>query len=344
MGQHPLDSFAALGRYWSEHPNARRFYFVGNSQMQVVNLAPGEVGAASPEKTYPDLVSDYFQEHAPDTYVVYRLSSGAMSYEEALWYLEYLANSSTLKPDVVFLQINYQALWNAGIRDGMLELLTDASFRSRIEELTAGNDGFADAFAQALSRFDDQRSRVRGADAQPMVRSLAGQPAVAARIEWAFRHAAESIPGFERRLGQQEAFLNTLYRARIYLLRLTPSTSRSISRERVARSQACLRAIAALCRSRGIRLVLFLGPLNPAVPIYRRPDDRRMYRELTGAVAAEYQIAVHDFEGTITAEHWGTVLGVPDPTHIGRAGHRLMADLLIPTIAGTRLQSRSWAR
>ena len=50
-----------------------------------------------------------------------------------LWYATYLALHAPIKPDVLLIQLNYQNFANAGVRDGMLELLTDTDFRKGCE-------------------------------------------------------------------------------------------------------------------------------------------------------------------------------------------------------------------
>src|ERR1035438_9626467 len=55
-GDHPLESFALLSKYWAAHAGPRRVVFIGNSQMQTITLAPGEAPYAELGKTYVDLI------------------------------------------------------------------------------------------------------------------------------------------------------------------------------------------------------------------------------------------------------------------------------------------------
>jgi hypothetical protein len=148
-GEHPLESFAILSKYWAAHPVARRILFIGNSQMQSVTLAPGEAPYSEPAKTYVDLVADLCRQDG--RFLVYRLSAGGLSYEEALWYVYYLFSVPELKPDVIMLQINYQFFAQGGIREGMLELLKDDRFRQRIEQVATAGQPYSESFAQSLT-------------------------------------------------------------------------------------------------------------------------------------------------------------------------------------------------
>jgi hypothetical protein len=304
--------------------------------MQTISLASGEKPIEIPDKTYPDLIGDYFHQHGRDDYLVYRLSAGGLSYAEALWYLEYLAVTPAIRPETVFLQINYQAFNNAGIREGMLEMLNDAAFRGTVEAISADQGLVSAAFAESLARFKNQPARLhRSASAARSTLPTAVPQAsgFGYAIETNVRALLQRLPGFERRVDQRDAFVGTLYRARVYVLKLTPSTARSIGGVRLGVSEECLRAIADLCAKRGIRLAFFYAPLNPRVSLYRVDSDRRTYHEFMSGLAAAYSVPLYDFEGSIPSEHWGTVLNTPDPLHLGRAGHQILASLLISPIA-----------
>jgi hypothetical protein len=117
-GEHPLRSFAILAQHWAAHPGMPRVVFIGNSQMQMMTLAPGEAPSREPARTYVDLIGDRGLREGK--FLTYRLSAGGLSYEEALWYVDYLLSVPEIKPDEILLQVNYQFFAQSGIRDGML--------------------------------------------------------------------------------------------------------------------------------------------------------------------------------------------------------------------------------
>src|SRR5439155_2819452 len=113
-GEHPLESFRTLKSFWSAHPGALRLMLMGNSQTQMVSLAAGESPPSGSEKTYTDQIADHYRQTG-QARVFYRLSAGALSYPEMLWYAAYLTLQPEIKPDVFLVQLNYQNFANSGI-------------------------------------------------------------------------------------------------------------------------------------------------------------------------------------------------------------------------------------
>jgi hypothetical protein len=116
-----------------------------------------------------------------------------------------------------------------------------------------------------------------------------------------------------------------LYRARIYFLRIKPSTARSIMGPQLTRSQAAVEAIAESCRNAGVRLAIFTAPVNPAVSLYRSPDDKSRFQSFVRATAERYRVPVADLEASVAAQFWGRQLNGPDPLHMGRAAQAVVA-------------------
>jgi hypothetical protein len=136
------------------------------------------------------------------------------------------------------------------------------------------------------------------------------------------------IPGFNGREAIKASFVLLMTRCRIYFLHLGSAKARSLSGSRVAASQAAIEDLAELCGRSGIRLILFEAPTNPAVPLYLTPEDDRKYHEFTRSVASRFGLKILDFEHSIPTGEWGMSLNVPDPLHLGRKGHRRLADLM----------------
>lgn len=319
-GDFPVESFRLLSESWAAHPGARRVVLMGNSQSLMTSLAPGEAPPTGPEKTYTDLIADRYRE-AGSQKLFYRLSAGAMSYQEMLWYAMYVSGRADLKPDILLVQLNYQNFVNGGIRGGMLALLSDADFRHKVEAIVERNGADADAFAEALHTFD-QSQHSSGPAA-----TNAGQT-LGYRIETGFRRQLDRIPGFNSREAIAASFVLLMNRCRVYFLHLGSARARSLSGSRIAASRAALEDLADVCGRSGIRMILFEAPTNPAVPLYAKPEDDRQYHEFTRSVASHFGLKVLDFEHSIPAGEWGMSLNVPDPLHLGREGHRRLADLL----------------
>ena len=327
-GEDPLKSFAILKSTWQSSPGAQKVVIMGNSQTMAVSLAPGEPPATGEERTWTDWTTEHFLA-APTKALVYRLSAPAMSYPEALWYVEYLALHPELHPDALVLQINYQSFWNGGVRAGMLGMLEDPAFRAAIEREAAAEKPYSETFGAALK----DRPKPAAGEGKPSSDSTPeAVVSLGSRAEASARDSLDRVPGFKARHEQKEDLAGMLYRARIYLLRLKPTTARSITGTRVVQAVACLDRILEFCAEQKIKPVLFLAPVNPAVKLYGTPDDQAQFNTRVHELEARSHITIQPFEHSIPATMWGRQYDGPDPLHLGRAGHRAMADQMIPAI------------
>jgi hypothetical protein len=325
-GEAPLRSFATLAERWKTP--GRRVLIIGNSQTMEISLAPGEERPTGVERTWTDLVTSELEAAPPgERSLAYRLSAPGMSYPEALWYVEYLALHPELRPDVLVLQINYQSFWNGGVRRGMLELLDDPAFAAAIAAEGRSGQPYAETFAVALADHAKHAASTRSDQADDP-----NQGGFGATAEASVRHQLDTIPGFHARHDQKEDLAEMLYRARIYVLRLKPSTSRSITGTRVVQARACLARILSFCREQHIRPVFFMAPVNPQVKLYRTDEDRQRLADAVREIEALGNIRVAPLESAIPPEMWGRQYNGPDPLHLGRKGHRWLAQLLLPEI------------
>ena len=327
-GEHPLESFRVLKESWAPHHGAERIVLMGNSQTQMTSLAPGECRPSGPEKTYTDQMADYYRETGCRK-VFYRLSAGALSYHEMLWYGLYLASVPAIKPDVFLVQLNYQNFANGGIRGGMLEMLSDSSFRRSVEAVAVRDRPESPAFADALRQYDEKAPQAHSGDSTHVL-------VPGFRLETAFREKLDFIPGFAHRDGMKQSFVFMLVRGRTYLLHLNPTRRRSQVGARLAASRAALEDLVELSGRSGIRVILFQAPCNPAVPLYGTPQDERSYHEFCTSLAARFGIGMLDFEHATPAAEWGMELNAPDPLHLSRAGHRLLARLMLSALESRR--------
>ena len=80
-------------------------------------------------------------------------------------------------------------------------------------------------------------------------------------------------------------------------------------------------------------MVLFQAPTNPATPLYGTPLDDRSYHQFASSLAERFGVPLLDFEHAVPERYWGMALNVPDPLHLGRGGHRVMAALMLNGLA-----------
>lgn len=339
-GDAPVPSLKILAGFWGAHPHETRILFLGNSQMHTVSLARGEARPTGIEKTYVDQIADRLAHDAPST-VTYRLSSSGMSYPEVLWDLTYMMGKPELRPDAIVMQLNYQAFWTGGIRDSILSLLDDPAFHAQIETAAHSDAPYAGAFAEALRRYDEQsqtqsktHSQSNGAAATFTPSSTPGYA-----IETEFRKGLDHSSLFRDRSVDKDDIVQFLYRCRLYFLRLKPSTARSISGGRLLAARAAVLDIIHLAHAQNTPLFLFSAPVNPLVSLYRTPEDRASYEGFVQQAAHENGGPLYDFENTIDASHWGNLLNGPDPLHMGREAHALMAREMYNSIPLDRVTS-----
>jgi len=320
--EHPLTTFQHAADYWRSQPGKRRVVLIGNSQMFSLSLAPGEFPQAAPEHTYPDLVTARLQ---PEGVLTYRLAAPGLSYSEALCEIDYLISHPDLRPSLIVLQINYQAFWNSGIRESLLELLEDHEFHQQARQLTLSGKPYADDFTSAVTKYEERETR-------PGSQTPTPQNGFGSRLENLTRRELSAVAVYRRRHQAKDSFEEMLYRARIYFLRIKPSTARSIAGPQLTRSQAAVEAIAESCRTAGVRLAIFTAPVNPAVSLYRSPEDKSRYQGFVHTVAERYRLPVADLESTVEDKLWGRQLDGPDPLHMGRTAHAVVAGKVAPFI------------
>ncbi len=323
-GEQPVHSLSTLASSWGKPGRVRRILFMGNSQMFAVSLAPGESAPKREEMTYTDIVAEHYRHGGMRNVACYRLAAPGMTYTEMLWYLTYFLNEPDLKPEMLFVQVNYQAFWNGNIRDGMLPMLgSNANFRTQIQRMASDGNPYSSDFIDALRRYD-------GESALQSVTAPWYQPGI--QIESRMRDLLREVPAFDTRHLHKDSLMDLLYSGRVYLLHLKPTTARSITGARLSRSQGALERIVQLATSEHVTILLFNSPVNPGVSLYRTEADRKRYRDFLLRIRQRYQIGLVDLECEIPAPLWGRWMSTPDPLHMGRGGHQKMAEMMIRLI------------
>ncbi|HTS61384.1 MAG TPA: hypothetical protein VMH28_05140 [Candidatus Acidoferrales bacterium] len=320
-GEHPVTSFQGVADHWRARPGWR-VVLIGNSQMFSLSLAPGEVRQSAPEYTYPDLVTERLQ---PEGILTYRLAAPGLSYSEALCEVDYLLIHPELRPALIVLQVNYQAFWNSGIRESLVELFGDRDFRRQAQQRAQSGKPYADDFASALAKCEQKYSRSGSQKPPP-------QNGFGSLLENFTRRELSAVDVYRRHHEAKDSFEEMLYRARTYFLRIKPSGARSILGPQLTRSQAALEAIAASCRAAGVRLAIFMAPVNPAVSLYRSAEDRLRYQGFVRTIAERYGLPMLDLESSVADKLWGRQLDGPDPLHMGRTAHAVVAGRVAPFI------------
>lgn len=329
-GQRPGAGLDFLRQRWRQPSRARRAVLIGNSQTLAIVLAPGERPSQTLDRTYPDIAFATLRD-STSPISGYRLGAPNLSYMEAAFYVDYLLSKPDLRPSQIVLQLNYESFRKSGIRDGMLELLADPDFFAIARAEANEGAPYAAAFQGAIERYQTNLAKQTqyGGAASTSRTGIAESYGMGNRLERGTRGMLTHLPGWTSRSMMKADFLETLYLLRVYVLRITPSTKRSLGGATLVENQSAIERIGALCARTGVELILFNAPQNPLAPLYRTDADREQYHALVRALAARYATRFFDFEESIPAVYWGRWIDGPDPIHMGRAGHRRMAKLML---------------
>ena len=73
--------------------------------------------------------------------------------------------------------------------------------------------------------------------------------------------------------------------------------------------------------------------LNPEVKLYLTAHDKQAHYDFVNGLAARYQLPVGAFEEAIPSQYWGRMLNGPDPLHLSRTGHKMLAELIFDMMA-----------
>jgi hypothetical protein len=330
-GQYPRSGLQRLRVQWRQAPNLTRVVLIGNSQTFAIVLASGEEATGRLERTYPDIAFDTLRENGHPI-AGYRLAAPNLSYMEALFYVDYLLAEADLRPARVVLQLNYENFRKSGIRDGMLELLSDRDFFRVVQEEAGRPVPYAATFQSAIDRFTAREAKAGSASplsAGSTKTGIAESFGAGNRLESATRRQLEKFAIWRAGRVARRDLLYSLYLLRVYVLQITPTTRRSLGAATLAENQSAIERIGRLCSDNAVELIPFNAPQNPLVPLYRTADDRQEYHDLVGRIGREYGTSAFDFENGIPQRDWGVWIDGPDPIHFGLAGHRLMAKLMI---------------
>jgi hypothetical protein len=252
---------------------------------------------------------------------------------EVLWYLVYLTQQSTLEPNVLVLQLNYETFRKTGIRDGMLGMLDEPKFAASIDKIAASDRPYSNLFSVALQKRRQQLANLGTTADNPTTNDLhtgiTESASLGNAVESLFRRWLDHVPGFPRRAQMKADLEGLLYRARVFFLHIKPTTPRTLSNATLVLNRSALEDTAELCHDRGINLVLINAPQNPSALLYKTAADRNLYEDTISSIARLYNLPLYDFESIIPASYWGVWIDGPDPIHFGRNGHSLMARIII---------------
>jgi hypothetical protein len=89
-----------------------------------------------------------------------------------------------------------------------------------------------------------------------------------------------------------------------------------------------LEVMALVAREHGVRLAVYVVPLNPLAETPYLPQEYEAFKHWLADFAAARRVPFANLEHTVPAGEWGLFAGGPDFKHFKGSGHRRTADAL----------------
>jgi len=120
-----------------------------------------------------------------------------------------------------------------------------------------------------------------------------------------------------------------LFLLRNWLLDIKPTSKRPIIEGRYRMNREFLGMMADIARRGGVKLVLYIIPLNPQAENPYIPAQYAGFKEWIEKFCQEKDIPFANLENVVSSEMWGEFMGGPDFKHFRGEGHRLTATALL---------------
>ncbi len=127
--------------------------------------------------------------------------------------------------------------------------------------------------------------------------------------------------------------LLALYNFRNYALGIKPTTVRRMIKARYDLNMDALRDVLNDCRQRGIPVLLYIAPIRHDKPIPYDSTEYSLWKNEIVLTSQRYGAQLVNLEQLVPGELWGTYVGDDaDFMHFQGAGHRLVAEALLPNV------------
>jgi len=301
-----------LDRYWAAVPDAVSQPLVvlcGMSQMYAINEFK------SGDETISELMDD---ETASRGVRVFGLAAPNLCNEEAMLLLLSTLSSPHTKPNVFIYGVCFDKYRNIDVRPSyQAHLLRDRELQALWQRTaTEFNKEYPLATQKMLSSLRDvlaTEKKVSEAGVETRLRGFVARylPLVAVRKEL---NATVQL---------------RLYEARNRLLNIKPTSKRPVIQARYDLNKEFLRMMAEVSKRNGVRLVLYIIPLNPQAENPYVPQQYRQFKKWLETFCRDQNVPFANLEGIVPRSDWGLFQGGPDFKHFKEAGHRLTSRAIL---------------
>ena len=300
-----------LGRYWPSIPDARSRPLVilaGMSQMYAINDARPQ------DETISEHMDDVL---SPRGIRVFGMAAPNLCNEEAVLLLLSTMSDPRTRPDVFIYGVCFDKFRNIDLRPEYQAFLKDRpALRSQWLETAKEYTG---RYPRAGEKMIKSMSEVgEGKDLE--------RDTVEARLR---NVASQWLPVVSARNDLNANVQLHLFLLRNWLLNIKPTSKRPIIEGRYHMNREFLGMMADIARQGGVKLVLYVIPLNPLAENPYIPEQYEGFKEWIERFCKERGVPFSNLENVVPSEAWGEFMGGPDFKHFRGEGHRLTAAALV---------------
>ncbi|MBI4353089.1 MAG: hypothetical protein HY593_04090 [Candidatus Omnitrophica bacterium] len=299
-----------LERYWSFIPDAVSLPLVlltGMSQMYMIN------DFREGDQTIVEWMDDALSKKGVRAF---GLAAPNLSNEEAFFLLLAAASEPKTTPRVWIFGVCFDKFRNIDLRPGYRTFLKN---RPPLQERwKAMADRYAERYPLATDKMKSTLSALR----QEIRKTTSFESCLRERT-------AAWVPMVRVRKELNARIQMSLFLLRNKLLGIKPASKRPIIPSRLRMNKEFLGLAAEAAREKGIKLVVYVVPLNPQAESPYVPEQYEEFKEWLAQFALRNGLPTADWEKRVPVEEWGELMDGPDFKHFKGAGHRLTADALL---------------
>lgn len=300
-----------LGRYWSSIPDARSRPLVilaGMSQMYAINDARPQ------DETISEHMDDVL---SPKGIRVFGMAAPNLCNEEAVLLLLSTMSDPRTHPDVFIYGVCFDKFRNIDLRPEYQTFLKDrpallSLWLETAKEYTGRYPRAGEKMTMSLSELRQEKGQERDT--------------VEARLRG---FASRWLPVVSVRNDLNANVQLQLFLLRNWLLNIKPTSKRPIIEERYRMNQEFLGMMADIARQGGVKLVLYVIPLNPLAENPYILEQYSGFKEWLERFCKERGVPFSNLENVVPSKAWGEFMGGPDFKHFRGEGHRLTAAALL---------------
>ncbi len=316
-----------LGRYWPNIPDARSQPLVilaGMSQMYAINDVRKE------DETISEIMDDTLSMRGIR---VFGMAAPNLCNEEAILLLLSTIGDPRTRPDVFIYGVCFDKFRNIDLRPGYQAFLRNhPGLRSL----------WGEAAKVYMEKYPKACEKMIGTLSELGEKKDVERDSMETRLRGWVSHW---LPVVSARSDLNAGIQLQLFLLRNWLLDIKPTSKRPVIEGRYQMNREFLGMMEEIARRGGVKLVLYVVPLNPLAENPYVPVQYLGFKTWLERFCRDRDVPFANLENVVPSEAWGEFMGGPDFKHFREEGHRLTASALLdrfgPVIQRT---SREMAR